>query len=411
MPREGALCLVHSLLFKWMQVDCTKLEKTAMRQSTDRILTTHTGSLPRPKVLLDLLRAKEAGSQSDLASMEAAVQDATTQIVRKQLDCGMDIINDGEMSKVGYATYVKDRLTGFEAEGNFPARADDLGFPEFAQRMNADEGLRALKTPACGSPIAWKDKQAVKKDIDCFKRALVGQHPTDTFMTAASPGVVAQFLDDKYYGSHEKYIEALAKVMKEENNAIHQAGFILQLDCPDLALGKHTRFANVSIDEFVKVVALHVDAVNYAISDIPPDRVRLHLCWGNYEGPHYLDVPLRQIIEPVFKARVGAISFEAANPRHEHEWVIFKDVKLPPDKVLIPGIIDSTTNYIEHPDLVAQRIVRFAEVVGRENVIAGTDCGFETFAGYVMVDPAIVWAKLKALADGAKAASDQLWRH
>jgi 5-methyltetrahydropteroyltriglutamate--homocysteine methyltransferase len=382
-----------------------------MRQSTDRILTTHTGSLPRPNVLLDLLKSKDDGLLHDLASFDAAVQEATTQVVRQQLECGIDVINDGEVSKISYSTYVKDRLTGFDAEGNFPARADDLGFPEYAKRLNADESLRTLKVPACGSPIAWKDKQAIKEDIDCFKRALAGQHPTDAFMTAASPGVIAQFLDNKYYASHEKYLEALAKAMKEEYNAIYRAGFILQLDCPDFALGRHTRFANASIDEFVKVVASHVDAVNYAISDIPPDRVRIHLCWGNYEGPHYLDVPLRQIIEPVFKARVGAISFEAANPRHEHEWVIFKDIKLPPGKVLIPGIIDSTTNYIEHPDLVSQRIIRFAEVVGRENVIAGTDCGFETFAGYNLVDPAIVWAKLKALTDGAKTASDHLWRH
>jgi len=382
-----------------------------MRQSTDRILTTHTGSLPRPKALLDLLKIKDDGLLRDLASFEAVVQEATTQIVRQQLECGIDVINDGEVSKISYSTYVKDRLTGFDAEGNFPARADDLGFPEYAQWLNTEHSLATLKVPACGGLITWKDKQAIKKDIDCFKRTLAGQHPTDTFMTAASPGVIAQFLDNKYYASHEKYLEALAKVMKEEYNAIHEAGFVVQLDCPDLALGKHTRFANVSIDEFVKVVASHVDAINYAISDIPPDRVRLHLCWGNYEGPHYLDVPLRQIIEPVFNARVGAISFEAANPRHEHEWAIFKDVKLPPGKVLIPGVIDSTTNYIEHPDLVAQRIVRFAEVVGRENVIAGTDCGFETFAGYTLVDPAIVWAKLKALTDGAKAASEQLWRH
>jgi 5-methyltetrahydropteroyltriglutamate--homocysteine methyltransferase len=381
-----------------------------MRQSTDRILTTHTGSLPRPKPLLELLKSKDDGLLGDLASFEAAVQDATTQIVRQQLECGVDVINDGEVSKISYATYVKDRLTGFDAEGNFPARADDLGYPEYAQWLNTEHSLATLKVPACGGPITRKNKQAIKKDLAYFKRALAGQRPTDTFMTAASPGVIAQFLDNKYYASHEKYIEALAKVMKEEYNAIHEAGFVVQLDCPDLALGKHTRFANVSIDEFVKVVASHVDAINYAVSDIPSERVRLHLCWGNYEGPHYLDVPLRQIIEPVLKARVGAISFEAANPRHEHEWAIFKEVKLPPGKVLIPGIIDSTTNYIEHPDLVAQRIVRFAEVVGRENVIAGTDCGFETFAGYTLVDPAIVWAKLKALTDGAKAASDQLWR-
>ena len=382
-----------------------------MQHSLDRILTTHTGSLPRPGRLLELLKKKDDSQPLEAAEFDIAVRDGVKEVVRRQIECGLDIVNDGEMGKIGYATYVKDRLNGFAAEGGFPPMADVMEFPEFAQRMIADEGLRTLKTPACNGPITWKDREAAQKDIGIFTEGLKGLKPTDTFMTAASPGVIALFLENKYFPSHEKYIEALAVAMKDEYDAIHKAGFVLQLDCPDLAVGRHTRFASANIEDFRKIVALHVDAINHAISDIPADRVRLHLCWGNYEGPHHHDVPLRQIIEPVLKAKVGAISFEGANPRHEHEWAVFKEVKLPPDKVIIPGVIDSSTNYIEHPDVVADRIVRFAEVVGRENVIAGTDCGFATFAAYLPIDPSIAWAKLRTLADGARIASERLWQN
>jgi 5-methyltetrahydropteroyltriglutamate--homocysteine methyltransferase len=382
-----------------------------MQLSTDRILTTHTGSLPRPKALFDLLKAKDDGKAVTASEFETATANAMQEVVRKQIESGIDIVNDGEMSKIGYVTYVKDRLAGFDGEGSFPPTSDFGDFPEFVERFLVEaQGVVTLKTPACSGPVAWKDRDALQKDISRFKAVLVKQHPHEAFMTAASPGVVALFLENKYYSSDEKYLEALADVMREEYEAVHRAGFILQLDCPDLAVGRHTRFAQATTAEFVKIVELHVAAINHAVANIPADRIRLHLCWGNYEGPHHHDVPLRDIINPVLDANVGAISFEAANPRHEHEWTVFKKVKLPSDKVLIPGVIDSSTNYIEHPDLVAQRIVRFAELVGRENVIAGTDCGFATFAAYTPVVPGIVWAKLQSLSEGARIATRQLWR-
>jgi 5-methyltetrahydropteroyltriglutamate--homocysteine methyltransferase len=380
-----------------------------MQLSTDRILTTHTGSLPRPPALLDMLRAKDDGALANAAAFETAVAEATRQVVRKQIDGGIDVVNDGEMSKIGYATYVKDRLSGFDAEGGFPPMADIADFPDYGMRLATAEGLRTLKTPACGGPIAWKDRQAVDRDIGRFTAALTGQQPRDAFMTAASPGVIALFLDNKYYDSHQAYLDALVDIMKVEYDAIHRAGFVLQLDCPDLAVGRHTRFSAASTAEFVKIVEQHVAAIDRAVVDIPSDRIRLHLCWGNYEGPHHRDVALRDILPPVLASRAGAISFEASNPRHEHEWAVFKDVKLPPGKVLIPGVIDSCTNYIEHPELVAERITRFAEVVGRERVIAGTDCGFATFAAYTPIEPSIAWAKLRALAEGARIATSRLW--
>ena len=381
-----------------------------MQQSTDKILTTHTGSLPRPNALLDLLKAKDDGQAIDAAKFETTAVEATKDIVRKQIESGIDIVNDGEMSKIGYSTYVKDRLVGFNGVGSFPPTSDFNDFPEFVERFVSEaQAVVTLKTPACDGPVAWKDLEAAEKDIKRFKAALVGQRPREAFMTAASPGVIALFLENKHYASYEKYLEALADVMKKEYQAVHNAGFILQLDCPDLAVGRHTRFAQNTTAEFVKVVELHVAAINRAVANIPPDRIRLHLCWGNYEGPHHHDVPLRDIIEPVFAANVGAVSFEAANPRHEHEWTIFEKIKLPPGKFLIPGVINSCTNYIEHPDLVAQRIVRFAKLVGRENVIAGTDCGFATFAAYMPIVPAIAWAKLLALSEGAGIATRELW--
>ncbi len=380
-----------------------------MELSTDRILTTHTGSLPRPRALLDLLKAKDDGAV-DAAALEATTAEATIEVVRKQVETGIDIVNDGEMSKISYATYVKDRLTGFDAEGQFAVMADFVDFPEAAQRFMAQsEGVRTLKTPACGSAVAWKDRDAIQKDIARFQSAVAGKPPRDAFMTAASPGVIALFLENKFYPDEGIYLETLADVMKEEYEAIYRAGFVLQLDCPDLAAGRHTRYASSPTPDFVRTVERHIAAINRAVENIPADRIRLHLCWGNYEGPHHHDVPLGDIIAPVLNANVGAISFEASNPRHEHEWTVFETIKLPPGKVIIPGVINSSTNFIEHPDLVAQRISRFAEAVGRENVIAGTDCGFATFAAYTPIDPGIAWAKLRSLVEGAQIASEKLW--
>ena len=377
-----------------------------MKRSTDRILTTHTGSLPRPDELVTMLYAKEKGELGDEATFRERVRTATIEVVQKQLEAGVDVVNDGEVGKIGYATYVKDRLSGFDGEAGPLRSADVLEFPSFARRVYR---LTGVKRPACTGPITYKDRAALQRDLDNFRAALQGGNPTEAFLSAASPGVISLFLKNDYYPNHEAYVEALAEAMKVEYNAIHQAGFLLQVDCPDLAMGRHIQFADASLADFRKNAELHIEALNHALADIPPERIRLHLCWGNYEGPHHLDVPLRDIIDIVLKARPAAISFEAANPRHAHEWKVFHEFTLPPGKLLIPGVLDSTTNYIEHPELVAERLCRFAEVVGRENVIAGTDCGFATFAGIAEVDPQITWAKFRAMAEGARIASEQLW--
>jgi 5-methyltetrahydropteroyltriglutamate--homocysteine methyltransferase len=377
-----------------------------MKRSTERILTTHTGSLPRPEDVVTMLYARDKGELADQAAFEKRVHEATVEVVRQQVDSGVDIVNDGEVSKIGYSTYVKERLTGFGGEAGPLRAADVLEFPEYARRVFRVTGM---KRPACTGPITYKDKAALQKDIENLKSALQGVQPEEVFMSAASPGVISLFLKNDYYPNHDAYLAALADAMKVEYDAIHQAGFLLQVDCPDLAMGRHIQFAEDSLEEFRKKAELHVEALNHALADIPPDRLRLHLCWGNYEGPHHRDVPLRDIIDIVLKARPAAISFEAANPRHEHEWKVFQEFTLPPEKILIPGVLDSTTNYIEHPELVAERLCKFAQVVGRENVIAGTDCGFATFAGLDTVDPKITWAKLQAMAEGARLASQLLW--
>jgi len=376
-----------------------------MKRSTDRILTTHTGSLPRPGELVDMLRRAEAGEPGDRAAFDAAVRAAVDDTVRKQVESGVDVVNDGEQGKPGYATYLKDRVIGFGGQSRVTTVwAEGRDFPEYVARRAGNTRSSFLR-PYCDGPIAWRDFAAVQRDIDTLKAAVKGVEAAEVFMTAASPGVVSIFLANEYYPSREKYLEAIARVMKDEYEAIHAAGFVLQLDCPDLAMSRHNRFPDLSLPEFRKIVGLHVEVLNEATRAIPPDRMRLHLCWGNYEGPHHLDVPLRDIIDLVLQARPAGISFEGANPRHEHEWKIWKEVELPPGKVLIPGVIDSTTNFIEHPELVAERIARYAGVVGRENVIAGTDCGFGTFADNDSVDARIAWAKLRALADGARLAS------
>ncbi|PYM18362.1 MAG: epoxyalkane--coenzyme M transferase [Candidatus Rokuibacteriota bacterium] len=379
-----------------------------MKRSTERILTTHTGSLPRPWDLTTLLEQLDAGTLADPSAFERRVREAVVEVVRKQIDAGVDVVNDGEQGKVGYSTYVRHRLTGFGGQSAVAPRADWADFPEAAARSERPSGI---SRPACNGAIEWKDRNAVQKDIENFRAALAGAQPTEAFMTAASPGVIAHFLRNEHYPSREAYLARLVDVMKEEYDAIHRAGFVLQIDCPDLAMSRHLAFAEVSNAEFVKIAAGNVDALNHALRDIPPDRMRLHLCWGNYEGPHHRDIPLRAIFATVVKARPQALSFAGANPRHEHEWAAFKDVKLPDDKVIIPGVLDSTTNFIEHPELVAQRLVRYAGVVGRERVIAGTDCGFATFArSKPIVEPEIAWAKFRAMSEGARLASAQLWK-
>jgi 5-methyltetrahydropteroyltriglutamate--homocysteine methyltransferase len=378
-----------------------------MKRSTERILTTHTGSLPRPRDLTALLEALDAGQAPDSAAFEARVRRAVADVVRLQVTTGVDVVNDGEQGKVGYSTYVRHRLTGFGGQSAVPARADWADFPEAAA---SSERRSTISRPACNGPVEWKDRSAVQKDTANLRAATDAAPPTEAFMTAASPGVIAHFLPNHHYPSREAYLARLVDVMKEEYDAIHRAGFVLQVDCPDLAMGRHLAFPELSNAEFVKIAEGNVEALNHALRDIPPDRMRLHLCWGNYEGPHHRDIPLREILPVALRARPQALSFEGANPRHEHEWVVFEEMRLPDDRVIIPGVLDSTTNFIEHPELVAQRIVRYAEIVGRERVMAGTDCGMATFARSVnQVEPEIAWAKFAAMVEGARLASRQLW--
>ncbi len=357
-----------------------------MKLSSDRFLTTHTGSLPRAQDLTTTLEALDSGRVLDIAAFDARVRRAVGDIVRQQLEAGVDIVNDGEQGKVGYSTYVRHRLTGFDGQATVPMRADWADFPEAAAR---GERRSTVMRPACNGPIEWKDRTAVQKDIANFKAALESAKPADAFMSAASPGVIAHFLKNEYYPSREAYLARLADIMKEEYDSIHRAGFVLQIDCPDLAMGRHLAFPEVSNAEFLKIAAANIEALNYALRDIP----------------------LRELLPVVLKAKPQALSFEGANPRHDHEWVVFREVRLPEDRVIIPGVLDSTTNFIEHPELVAQRLVRYAEIVGRERVIAGTDCGFATFARSVhQVEPEIAWAKLEAMIEGARLASKQLWK-
>ena len=383
-----------------------------MKRSVRRILTTHTGSLPRPQGLLLLLSAKEAGALASRAEFDDAVRAAVAETVRNQVEAGVDIINDGEMSKPSYSTYVKDRLSGFEGESTplTGMLADMRDFPEYGARLFSERPAAALTMPACNGPIRYRDTHDLELDIANLKAATANVKAEEVFMSAASPGVIAVFLANTHYPKREAYLAALADAMRTEYEAIHRAGFLLQVDCPDLAMNRHIQFADLKTSEFRKQAALQVEALNHALANIPADAVRLHLCWGNYEGPHHRDVPFKDIVDIVLKAKPAGISFEASNPRHEHEWKIWQDIKLPAGKVLIPGVLDSSTNFIEHPELVAQRIVHFANAVGRENVIAGSDCGFSTFAGFPVVDPKITWAKLKAMAEGARIASRALWK-
>jgi 5-methyltetrahydropteroyltriglutamate--homocysteine methyltransferase len=376
-----------------------------MKRSTERILTTHTGSLPRPTNLLQAITAHEEGKAVEL---DPIVRAAVGEIVRKQIEVGVDIVNDGEMSKPSYSTYVKDRLSGFEGEATQMPIRDLADYPEFGARFMRLDVIEKLKRPACTGPVAYKDFRPVQKDIENLKATIANAGVEEGFMSAASPGVISIFLGNHYYKDHESYVVALAEAMKPEYKAITDAGLVLQIDCPDLAMGRHIQFPDASLDEFRRKIAMHVEALNHALAGIPPERTRIHLCWGNYEGPHHLDVPLRDIIDVVFRANVSGISYEASNPRHEHEWAVFEEVKLPEGKLLIPGVIDSVTNFIEHPELVAQRICNIARLVGRENVVAGTDCGFATMADYSAVDPKIAWAKFQSLAEGARIASRKL---
>jgi 5-methyltetrahydropteroyltriglutamate--homocysteine methyltransferase len=386
-----------------------------MKTSTDRILTTHTGSLPRPKPLMDLILSREKGDKIDQARFETESNKAIEQVVAQQVAAGIDIVSDGEMSKPSYTTYIRHRVSGIEPDPRAAEKGLDimigrdlLAHPDFT---SSRRNFSAMPFPGCVGPLKYKDRSAIDRDIANLKAAVARAKPTDVFMTAPSPGILTRFIINLHYPDEEAYVEALAETMKTEYRAIVEAGFVLQIDCPDLGSCRNNQYRHLSDDEFrTKIAERNIAALNGAIAGLPADRVRLHICWGNYEGPHTHDLPLLKIIDIVFKAKVQAISIEAANPRHDHEWEELKTIRIPDDKVLIPGVIDSTTNFVEHPKLVAQRLARDAAIVGRERVIAGVDCGFGTAVrADPMVVDSIVWAKLKALSEGAAIASQRLW--
>src|SRR5881296_3565294 len=378
-------------------------------RSTDGFLTTHTGSLPRPPDLIRMMYAKEEGVPVDAAALGARIRAAVAEAVQKQVKAGVAIVNDGEMSKPSYATYVKDRLAGFGGTSQPLQYRDLVDFPELAKRVFGDPGRSRRRTPACNGPIGVRDARAAKIDAENLQAALAAVRVEEAFLTAASPGVISLFFRNDHYPSHEAYLFAIADAMRHEYEAVARAGIDLQVDCPDLGMGRHIQFADLSLEKFRAMARLHIEALNHALANVPPERSRLHVCWGNYEGPHHHDVALADIIDVVFEARPAGLSFEAANPRHAHEWRLFERVKLPPGKVLLPGVLDSTTNFIEHPDLAAARIGRYARLVGRENVVAGTDCGFGTWVGQAAVDPDIAWAKLASMAEGARRATREFF--
>jgi 5-methyltetrahydropteroyltriglutamate--homocysteine methyltransferase len=390
-----------------------------MHRSTQRFLTTHTGSLPRPDDLVRAMYAREEGVPVDAQALERRVASAVAEVVTKQVEAGIDIVDDGEMSKPSYATYVKDRLSGFGGSGNTFVYQDLVGFPNLARRVFGDPGRSRRKTPACDAPIGIRDADAARRDVAHLQSALsavASQDPSgdrhrveDAFLTAASPGVVSLFFRDEHYGSDEAYLAAIADAMRHEYETIANAGLVLQIDCPDLGMGRHIQYAELPLAEFRRKAELHVEALNDALRNIPAEQLRMHLCWGNYEGPHHCDVPLADVIDIVFRAKPSAIVLEAANPRHAHEWQLFETVKLPDGKLLVPGVIESKSNFVEHPELVAQRIGRYANLVGRENVIAGSDCGYGTWVGQAAVDPDVVWAKMAAMAEGARIASSRFF--
>ena len=386
-----------------------------MKTSTDRILTTHTGSLPRPKPLVDLILARERGATIDEDAFAAETTKAVEEVVARQVASGIDVVSDGEMSKPSYTTYVRHRIAGIEPDPRAAEKGRDimigrdlLAHPDFADRRR---NFADTPFPGCVGELRYKEAGALERDLVNLEAAVARAKPLDVFMTAPSPGILTRFIINLHYPSEEAYVEALAEAMTTEYRAIVAAGFVLQIDAPDLASARNNQYRHLSDDEFRRIAERNIAALNGATEGLPADRMRLHICWGNYEGPHTHDLPLNRIIDIAFRARPQAISIEAANPRHDHEWEDLKEIEIPDDKILIPGVIDSTTNFVEHPRLVAQRIARYAELVGRERLIAGVDCGFGTSVRTdPMVADSIVWAKLRALSEGAALASSRLWR-
>ena len=368
-----------------------------------KILTTHVGSLPRTQEVVDFIFAREKEQPYDQAAFDACMTSAVSETVRRQVEAGVDIVSDGETSKISYATYVKDRYTGFDGDSPRNAPADLKQFPTFLQRLADDGGTPTYARPMCVGEVKSKGQGELEKDIANLKSAMAEHGVNRGFMNAASPGVISLFLQNDFYPTREAYLEALANAMKAEYETIVASGLDLQLDCPDLALSRHMLFNDLSDDEFIKIANSHVEALNYALSDVPAEKVRVHICWGNYEGPHICDVPMSKMFDTLMSTKARYVLFETSNPRHGHEWSVFRDRKndIPEDKVLVPGVVDTTTNFVEHPDLVSQRIDRFVDIVGTDRVIAGSDCGFGTFAGFGAVDPEIAYAKLSSLSQGA----------
>ena len=379
---------------------------------TNRILTTHVGSLPRSAAVTDLVFAAERGESVDAAAFDRVIGEAVDACVARQIASGIDLVSDGEMSKISYATYIKDRITGFDGDSDRTPPADLEEFPGFLKRQAASGGTPTYRRPCCVGPVAPRTLAPLEEDLARFQAALHAHRPVGAFMNAASPGVIALFQPDRHYGDGDAYLEAIAEAMRPEYEAIVAAGLILQLDSPDLGLGRHMMYKDRSDADYLRLIGGHVAVLNHALRNVPAERVRMHVCWGNYEGPHHRDVEMSVILPTLMQAKPQGLLFETANPRHQHDWQAFRDLarEVPEDKILIPGVIDSTSNFIEHPEVVAQRIDQFAQLVGRERVIAGTDCGFSTFAGFGAVDPDIVYAKLATLAEGAARASDRLWK-
>ena len=370
------------------------------------VKVTHVGSLPRTQSVVDLIFARENGEEYDEKAFDACMTDACSETVRKQLEAGVDIVSDGEISKISYATYVKDRYTGFSGDSPRNAPGDLKLFPSFLERIAQVGGTPQYARPMCTGEVRSKSQGELGKDIANLKAAMARHGANDGFMNAASPGVISLFLQNAHYSTRDAYLAALADAMREEYETIVASGLDLQLDCPDLALSRHMLFEDLTDEEFVKVAESHVEALNHALANIDPAKVRVHICWGNYEGPHICDIDMNKVFPVLMKTRARYVLFETSNPRHAHEWTVFRDRRkeIPDDKVLVPGVVDTTTNFVEHPELVAQRIERFIHIVGKERVIAGSDCGFGTFAGFGAVDPAIAYAKLSALSEGAKLA-------
>jgi 5-methyltetrahydropteroyltriglutamate--homocysteine methyltransferase len=380
-----------------------------MKRSSERFLTTHVGSLPRPPDLIRTMFAKLQDVPIDLEALEQRTGDAVAEVVRRQVEAGIDVVSDGEMSKPSYVTYITDRLDGFGGTSQPLTYSDLVDFPELQRKVFGDPGRSRRRTPACDGPIAVRDPERARVDVEHFTAALEGAQTEEAFMNAASPGVIALFFRNDHYATREEYLHAIAEAMRVEYEAVTSAGLLLQIDCPDLAMGRHIQFADRDLDSFRREARLNIEALDHATANIDPERMRMHVCWGNYEGPHHHDVPFGDIVDLVFAARPQAVVFEAANPRHAHEWQLFEDVELPEGKLLIPGVIESKSNFIEHPELIAQRIGRYAKLVGHENVIAGSDCGFGTWVGQAAVDADVTWAKLAALAEGARLASREFW--